>query len=287
MGTVSELLALPRELSHDGTRQVRVDLGAGLIELNPSSDETTRVSLDARTDDDDARQLVLDTKLTVVGDEIVVDVPRESSRRTPELLLRIEAPAGLGFRIKTGSADITADAELGEARLVTGSGDIRLGRVTGRTDIRTGSGDIDIENATGAVTVGTGSGDVEVRSAGGGIAVSTGSGDVRIGEAGGPAKVKVGSGDITIERVRDHSVATSGSGDIRVEAAHGPSLVLESARGDVYVGVPGGTPTYLDLKTVTGDIRCDLEPTEKPAEGTRVLALRARTVSGDITVERI
>jgi DUF4097 and DUF4098 domain-containing protein YvlB len=284
---MSETLTVPRELHHEGAKRIRIELGAGLIEVTPSTDGTTHVSLDVRHDDDDARRLVQATRLAAAGDEIVVDVPSDSYRRAPELLLRIEAPAGLGYRVKAGSADIEAEAELGDARLVTGSGDIRLTRVAGRLDARTGSGDVQVESAAQVVTVGTGSGDVEIESAGGPVAASTGSGDVRIGEAGGPAKIKVGSGDITIERVRDHSVATSGSGDVRVEAAHGPSVVVESARGDVYVGVPEGTPTYLDLRTVTGDIHCDLEPIEQPADGTPTLALRARTVSGDITVERV
>src|SRR2546430_16750652 len=81
-----------------------------------------------------------------------------------------------------------------------------------------------------------------------------------------------------------YSVATSGSGDVKVEIADGPSVQAETARGDVQIGVPDGLPTYLDLKTVTGRIRCDLEPGQKPAEGERSLMLRARTVSGDITV---
>jgi DUF4097 and DUF4098 domain-containing protein YvlB len=278
---------LPRELHHDGARRVRAELGAGLIELSPSADDVTRVSLDVRQDSDEGRYLVANAKLAVVGDEIVVDVPRESSWHTPELLLRVEAPSGLEFRINAGSADITSEVELGDARLVTGSGDIRLTRAAGRLDAKTGSGEIRVEHAATVVTAGTGSGDVEIESAGGPVAASTGSGDVRIGEAGGPTRIKVGSGDITIERVRDHSVATSGSGDVRVEAAHGPSVVAESARGDVSVGVPEGISTYLDLKTVTGDIHCDLEPAEKPADGTPTLALRVRTVSGDITVERV
>jgi hypothetical protein len=69
--------------------------------------------------------------------------------------------------------------------------------------------------------------------------------------------------------------------------ADGPSVRAETARGDVQIGVPDGVPTYLDLKTVTGQIRCDLEPGEKPAEGERSLTLRARTVSGDISVVRV
>ncbi len=153
--------------------------------------------------------------------------------------------------------------------------------------VSTGSGDVKVEHAAGAVRASTGSGSIDIGEAADQLGLSTGSGDVKVGDAGGPTTVKVGSGDITIERIRDHSVATSGSGDVTVEIADGPSVQAETARGDVEIGVPDGVPTYLDLKTVTGRIRCELEPGDKPAEGERALMLRARTVSGDITVVKV
>jgi DUF4097 and DUF4098 domain-containing protein YvlB len=159
--------------------------------------------------------------------------------------------------------------------------------VEGDLAVNTGSGDVKVGRAAGTVRASTGSGSITIDEAADALGLSTGSGDVRVGDAAGPTTVKVGSGDITIERIRDHSVATSGSGDVRVEIADGPSVQAETARGDVQIGVPDGVPAYLDLKTVTGRIRCDLEPGEKPAEGERALMLRARTVSGDISVVKV
>jgi DUF4097 and DUF4098 domain-containing protein YvlB len=262
--------------------RVRIEIGAGLVEIVPSDDPTVRATLDVPPGAD--QDWVNDITFKVVGDELVVDAPRQ--RRSDQIRVRVEAQATMPARIKTGSADIFARVPLQDARLATGSGSIILDRSEGVLAAGTGSGGIRIEYAVGPVRANTGSGDIEIRKAGAMVAASTGSGDVRIGEAAGPTTVKVGSGDITIERLLDHSVATSGSGDVRVERAEGAGVRAETARGDVQIGVPQGTPTYLDLKTVTGRIRCDLEPSGRPAEGERSLILRARTVSGDISVVR-
>jgi DUF4097 and DUF4098 domain-containing protein YvlB len=260
--------------------RVRIEIGSGLVEIRPADGEKTTVTLDVDSGDEG------DVVFEVVNGELVIEGPKKA-RRGPEIRVRIDTPVTLDARIQTGSGDITSRMPLGEARLSTGSGDIRAERIEGDLAATTGSGDVRIGSAAQTVRAKTGSGAIDIGESIGQVGVSTGSGDVRLGDAAGPTTVKVGSGDITIERIRDHSVATSGSGDVRVESAEGPSVRAETARGDVQIGVPDGVPTYLDLKTVTGQIRCDLEPGQKPAEGEPSLMLRARTVSGDITVVRV
>jgi DUF4097 and DUF4098 domain-containing protein YvlB len=266
---------------NDRIDRIRIEIGSGLVEIMPNLDgEGTAVSLEVDEGNEE------DVIVEVVDGELIVEGPR-NVRRGPEIQVRIATSAVLDARIKTGSGDITASVPLGAARLSTGSGDVALDRVEGDLGISTGSGDVKVDHAAGPVRAGTGSGSVDIGEAAGLLGLSTGSGDVKVGDAVGPTTVKVGSGDITIERIRDHSVATSGSGDVTVEIADGPSVQAETANGDVEIGVPDGVPTYLDLKTVTGRIRCELEPGEKPAEGERGLMLRARTVSGDITVVKV
>ncbi|WP_329004282.1 DUF4097 domain-containing protein [Kribbella sp. NBC_00709] len=261
--------------------RIRIEIGSGLVEIRSNPDgEGTVVSMDVEDGPEE------DVIFEVVDGELIIEGPR-NVRRGPEIQVRIATSAVLEARVKTGSGDISSDVPLGPARLSTGSGDVQLTRVEGELGVNTGSGDVKVEEVTGAVKASTGSGSIDIDEAGDALGLSTGSGDVTIGDANGPTSVKVGSGDITIERIRDHSVATSGSGDVTVEIADGPSVQAETARGDVRIGVPAGLPAYLDLKTVTGQIRCDLEPGQKPAEGERALMLRARTVSGDITVVKV
>lgn len=269
-----------RELSDGGIDRIRVEIGAGLVEILPGEGDETHARVHFTGPEEDLT-------VKVVGSELVVEVSNQTVRRPPKVRVRIETPATLVARVKTGAGDIVADAPLGEARLQTGTGDIRLERTEGPLTAGTGSGDLRLRHAAGPVRATTGSGSIEISSAENLLALSTGSGDVRIGDTAAPTTVKVGSGDISIQRIRDHSVATSGSGDVRVELADGPSVRAETARGDVQIGVPDGVPTYLDLRTVTGEIRCDLEPGSEPAEGERSLRLRAHTVSGDITVLRV
>jgi DUF4097 and DUF4098 domain-containing protein YvlB len=260
--------------------RVRIDIGSGRVEILPNDGTETAVTLEVDSGSEE------DVVFKVHDGELIVEGPR-NVRRGPDIQVRIATPTTLDARIKTGSGDISSRMPLGTARLSTGSGDIRIERVEGDLGISTGSGDVRVEHTAGVVRASTGSGAIDINEAADALGLSTGSGDVRVGDAAGPTTVKVGSGDITIERIRDHSVATSGSGDVRVEIADGPSVQAETARGDVQIGVPDGVPTYLDLKTVTGRIRCDLQPGEKPAEGERALMLRARTVSGDISVVKV
>jgi len=257
--------------------RVRIEIGSGQVEIVPGDEPTAAIEVDSGPEED--------VIFKVADGELIVQGPK-NVRRGPEIQVRIQTPAARSPWIKTGSGDISASTPLGVARLSTGSGDIRAERIEGDLAATTGSGDIRLEHAAGTVRAGTGSGAIDIGQAAGMVGLTSGSGDIRIGDAFGPTTVKVGSGDITIERIRDHSVATSGSGDVTVELADGPSVRAETANGDVRIGVPDGVPTYLDLKTVTGQIQCDLEPGEKPAEGERSLMLRARTVSGDITVLR-
>ncbi|WP_233712044.1 DUF4097 family beta strand repeat-containing protein [Kribbella turkmenica] len=260
--------------------RVRIEIGSGRVDIVPNDGTETEVTLEVDSGSEE------DVIFKVHDGELLVEGPR-NVRHGPDIQVRISTPATLEARIKTGSGDIGSRMPLSTARLSTGSGDVRLERVEGDLAINTGSGDVRVEHAAGVVRAGTGSGSITIDEAADALGLSTGSGDVRVGDAAGPTTVKVGSGDITIERIRDHSVATSGSGDVRVEIADGPSVQAETARGDVQIGVPDGVPAYLDLKTVTGRIRCDLEPGERPAEGERALMLRARTVSGDISVVKV
>jgi DUF4097 and DUF4098 domain-containing protein YvlB len=77
----------------------------------------------------------------------------------------------------------------------------------------------------------------------------------------------------------------SGSGDIAVSATNG-SVDLRSASGSLTVGVADNLPAWIDLNSVSGDIRIGLESTAQPEPGEPYITLRARTASGDISIHR-
>jgi DUF4097 and DUF4098 domain-containing protein YvlB len=163
--------------------------------------------------------------------------------------LRLGVPDGLTFVIKAGSADVSISAEIGRSKIVSGSGDVTIGNA------------VDLECSTG-------SGDISVALLDGNAArLISGADDVSISEVHCPVMAKSGSGDIAV-------ASTSGSVDVR------------SASGSLTIGVADNLPAWLELNSVSGDIRIALESTTQPGLGEPYISVRARTASGDIAIYR-
>jgi DUF4097 and DUF4098 domain-containing protein YvlB len=203
------------------------------------------------------------------GVSVAVTVPHESRLST-----------------KTGSADVCVDGRLGETSLRSGSGDLRLGQVA-KSSVETGSGDLQVETVTGPLHVKSGSGTIVVDRLDGEAQISTGSGDVVVGTSAEPVVVKSGSGDLRVREALDDVALNTASGDLVVDRMGRGRLSAKNASGDITVGVPAGVPVWTDISTLTGSVRSSLGGAGKPAEGQDYLELRARTVSGDITLEQL
>jgi Putative adhesin len=249
--------------SYQGVRHVAVDnFGGGSITVEPGSrQDLVEASIDAADDK--------------FGEPVEIrhehDWLRISFTRFPwhaKAHLRLAVPDGLTFVIKTGSADISISADIGNSKIISGSGDITIGNAVD-LDCSTGSGNISV-----------------ARVDGNGARLSSGSGDISIGEGNCPITAKSGSGEVAVKSLRGVNLqANSGSGDIAVSAASG-SVDLRTASGSLSVGVADSMPAWLDLNSVSGDIRIGLESTTQPEPGEPYITLRARTASGDIAVFR-
>jgi hypothetical protein len=181
--------------------------------------------------------------------------------------LRLAVPDGLAFVIKTGSADISISADIDRSKIISGSGDIIIGNAID-LDCKTGSGDISVARVDGRAA-----------------RLGSGSGDISVSEAYCPLTAKSGSGDVVVKSLRGDLQANSGSGDIGIAATSG-SVDLRSASGSLTVGVTENLPAWIDLNSVSGDIRIGLESTAQPGPGERYISVRARTASGDIALHR-
>ena len=192
---------------------------------------------------------------------------RNSYFRHTKAHLRLAVPDGLTFVIKTGSAGVSISAAIGRSKIISGSGDITIGNAVD-LDCNTGSGDISVARVDGSAA-----------------RLNSGSGDISISEAYCPLTAKSGSGDVVAKSVQDDLRANSGSGDIGIASTSG-SVDLRSASGSLTVGVADELPAWLDLSSVSGDIRIALESTAQPGPGERYISVRARTASGDIAIHR-
>ena len=249
--------------SYEGVRHVVVDnSGGGSITVEPGSrQDLVEASIEAADD-----KFGEPVEIRHEQDWLRISFPKFPWHAKAHL--RLGVPDGLTFVIKTGSADISISADIGRSKIISGSGDITIGNAVD-LDCSTGSGDISVARVDGS-----------------GARLGSGSGDVSIGEANCPITAKSGSGEVVIKSIRGASLqANSGSGDIAVSATNG-SVDLRSASGSLAVGVADNLPAWIDLHSVSGEIRIGLESTAQPEPGEPYITLRARTASGDIAVFR-
>ncbi|PVG84324.1 hypothetical protein DDE18_01475 [Nocardioides gansuensis] len=262
--------------------ELYVELGKGRLAVTAADTTQTRVDVVGK----DAEDVVVEHR----GDQVTVIAPRSQTGfltgREPSYEVTVTMPEHGTLTSKTGSADVVVAGPLASAWLTTGSGDLQVELVESACEIQSGSGDIQVTDVRGDGRIKSGSGDIRIDSAGGALAVSTGSGDVQVRNVAGRLAVKTGSGDVQVGESSDDVAFSTGSGDLQVGLARRGSFVIKGASGDVRIGVPSGTPVWTDISTVTGRIRSDLEPVGAPAEGQDHLEIRAKTASGDITLQQ-
>ncbi len=201
---------------------------------------------------------------------LVVSGPRINFVRRNSLDLTIKAPARSECDVHTASADVSCVGELGAVRVNTASGDVTVASADGEVFLKSASGDIFVDHAQDDARVNTTSGDVQIAHVLGDLEVKAISGDVRVGEVGGSVTANTVSGDVDIREI------SSGHADI------------EALSGDVNIAVAPGIGVYLDLSTISGDVRNELDEAEDGGQAGEPagLEIRCRTISGDIRVRK-
>ena len=261
---------------------MHVELGSGNLVVHTDDMGETVVKVNGR----DADNCVVEQR----GDEIVVLAKQRggglfgSSR---ELTVHVSMPDDSRLSTKLGSADVVVQGRLGEARLRTGSGDVRVDVIAAAAFVETGSGDVSIDRVAGPLEVKSGSGDVFLEDLGGPANLATGSGDVQVTTARGPLQVKSGSGDLRVRQAFEDVALSTASGNLAVDRLQRGQVVAKNVSGDIRVGIPGGVPVWTDISSMTGSVRSNLDGVGEPSEGQEFIELRAKTVSGDISLEQV
>ena len=193
-----------------------------------------------------------EARIELRRNEIVVEVERKKlfgSRGDWRVV--VTAPDGAQAEVQVASADVEARGRFGDVSVDSASGDVSVGRVDGRFEVNTASGDVDVDFVGG---------DARVNSA---------SGDVTVGEAEHDVRVRTASGDVALRSVLRGRVD------------------VQSASGDVQVGIRQGSSVYIDASSMSGDMSSEMEVSDTPPEsGAPSVDFRARTMSGDVTVRR-
>jgi len=270
---------------------VRLDLEmpAGEIEIATANTEETHVELEALSSNEQVQEMVAAARIesTRRGDVFHVTVEVRTRHGvwisfsggpdirlgTPEMRLRISCPTGAELDVKTKSADLEAHGDYGDV------------------DVKTASGDLSVETLRSA-HVKTASGDVHFQTVGGILDAKTVSGDVHVGAVAGDANLQTVSGDVFVHDAGGSISASSVSGDQRYEAVVSGRVELRAVSGDLGVGIRRGSRVFIDANTVSGSTSSEFELSDAPqtaepaAENAPLVEVYAKTVSGDVRLER-
>lgn len=197
----------------------------------------------------------------------------------------IELPAGSQVYGSGQLTDFRCDGPLGDCQIKTGMGHIQLDRASALS-LKTGIGDISVERAAGHAEVTAGSGDVRLRELDGSAVIKNSNGDTWVGIARGDVRLHAANGSIAIDVAHTSVVAKAANGDVRLGEVVRGSVVLETQLGDVEVGIPEGTPAWLDVRATTGKVHNELDGAQAPEPSAETVEVRARTAVGEIAIRR-
>lgn len=179
----------------------------------------------------------------------------------------IKLPVGSTVNARTASAGIVCRGSLGGLEASSASGEVAADRVDGDATVSSASGDINIGTVAGCLECKTASGDVRALTVAGSCCTSSASGDILVSSCGGDV------------------LAKTASGNVHLRQAERGSLEITTMSGDVKVGVRRGTLVWLDISTLSGRTRSDLEHEDAaPTDDGEVLSISVRTMSGDVTL---
>jgi DUF4097 and DUF4098 domain-containing protein YvlB len=116
--------------------------------------------------------------------------------------------------------------------------------------------------------------------------IKNSNGHTHIDGVTGDLRVNAANGTITVDQAEAGVEARTANGDVRLgQVARGTALV-QTAYGQVDVGIRQGAVAWLDLVTGFGSVQNDLDEGEGPTSGEDAVEVRARTSFGDITIHR-
>lgn len=268
--------------------RLQVDIPRGRIHVMAEETGETRIELTAIHGDATARAWIADAEIVQSGGEIIVHV-----RKTGRMLFGmggsievvVHAPTGSSARLSSGSGDIETLGRLGEVVASSGSGEIRLGD-NSMARARTGSGNIAVAASAGSVDAKTGSGHIIVGKVGADAVLNTGSGHAELALAAGSAQLSTGSGNIDIDQAGDSLEAFAASGHVKVGRADHGRVRARTISGRVSVGVAKGVAAHLDVSTMSGKVRSELDAADAPGDAEQHVELILSTISGNINIDR-
>ncbi|MDQ0718456.1 DUF4097 and DUF4098 domain-containing protein YvlB [Streptomyces luteogriseus] len=226
------------------------------------------------------------TEVTYAGGALTIRTPKSNLfGRTGTVDVTIDLPTGSHVDTTGSWTQVLGEGRLGEVRVKTSSGDVRFD-ATGPLKLTASHGSITVDRVDGTAEITTSSGSLRVGLVDGSAVLKNSHGTTTVGAATGELRVSGANGDIEIRRAEDAVTATTAHGTLRVgEVARG-TVQLETSYGAIDVGVREGTAAWLDVSSVSGQVRNTLTTSEAPEKTEDSVRVRARTKHGNIDIRR-
>ncbi|AVZ77901.1 hypothetical protein SLUN_38355 (plasmid) [Streptomyces lunaelactis] len=261
------------------------DVGSARITAGKRADTVVEVLPGDGADEDDV-QAAQQTRVTCSGGKLLVRGPKKRSLfgKSGSLDVSIELPAGSDVQGTSSMADFTCEGHFGDLRLRTSFGDIQV-EEAGTVSLKTDHGDIRVDRTAGDAEV-IAAGRIDVGEIAGAATVKNVNGETSIGSVTGALRVNSSNGRISVGIAHAGVDAKSASGGIRIgEVARG-QVSLQTAAGDLEVGIAASTAAWLDVNTRSGMVRNSIGPSEGPATSDETVEVHARTGAGDVVIRR-
>jgi DUF4097 and DUF4098 domain-containing protein YvlB len=266
-----------------------IDISTGHVQIRASDRADTVVEV--RPTDESAEADVRaaeQTRVEYANGELLVKGPKSKLRsmfgRPPSIDVIIDLPCDSRVEAEVW-AELRSEGRLGDATIDTAVGSVRLDQ-TGRLKLRTAAGDVSVARSVGPADVSTSSGKVRIGDIDGAAVVKSSNGDISLGNVTGDVRVNTANGDIAVERALAAVHAKTAYGSIRVGEVVRGDVVLETAFGELELGIREGTAAWLDATSGSGSVRSLLAAADAPGLDDDTVQVRARTGYGDIVIRR-
>jgi len=269
---------------------VTVEPGVGNVHIVASdrTDTVVEITPSDATEPSDVKAAA-QTRVDFTGGTLSVRGPRISpfdiTKKTRSIDVLIGLPTGSTVSGRTGLGDLRVTGRLGKCQFRSSTGHLHVEQ-TGDLDVHTATGHVTVGSVAGNAEISTSSGRMQIGEVSGTGVVKNSNGLTTIGSITGALRVRSSNGDIVVERADDSVSAKSSNGAVRVLDAARGQLTLDSAMGDIEIGIREGSSAWLDVKTNFGRVVNDMDAGKEPGAATDKIEAHAHTAFGDITIHR-
>ena len=266
----------------------KLSLLAADVRLDASARDTTTVQL-RPSDPDDPRDVEMVKRTEVSFDDGTLSIRSPKSLRSfkprGSIELIVELPTDSSVKADTATGSFRTTGGLGRCRVGTAGAKIAIERAR-TAKVSKAAGEVTIGEVAEDAAIDSAAGDIQIDRIGGNAKIDTANGDARIGSIEGDLKLSGASGDVLVQRSGGSVTASTAFGAVRLLSVARGRVKVESARGDIEIGIAEGTAAWLNLNTTFGRARSELDSADAPGEQERTVEVSANTQFGDITVRR-